>query len=149
MKEIDYVQETDYMDDGSQIKLKLTIDRVSRTALFDFSGSSYQVLANTNCPRAVTMSAILYCLRCLVDSDIPLNYGCMKPISWIIPQNSLLNPSEDAPIVGGNVLTSQRITDVILKAFRACAASQGCMNNFTFGNNKFGYYETIGKINKK
>eukprot|EP00825_Cyclidium_porcatum_P026350 TRINITY_DN2836_c0_g1_i4.p1 TRINITY_DN2836_c0_g1~~TRINITY_DN2836_c0_g1_i4.p1 ORF type:complete len:460 (-),score=62.00 TRINITY_DN2836_c0_g1_i4:80-1459(-) len=143
MKEIDFVQEEDYMDDGSKIQLKLIIDRINRTAIFDFTGSGYQVLANTNCPKAVTMSAILYCLRCLVNTDIPLNYGCMKPIKCIIPKNSILNPSDDAPIVGGNVLTSQRITDVILKAFRACAASQGCMNNLTFGNNKFGYYETI------
>lgn len=89
------------------------------------------------------MSAIIYCLRCLVNSDIPLNQGCLKPIEVIIPENSLLNPSEDAPIVGGNVLTSQRITDVILKAFGACGDAQGCMNNFTFGNEHMSYYETI------
>jgi 5-oxoprolinase (ATP-hydrolysing) len=86
----------------------------------------------------------LYSLRCLIDQGIPLNQGCLNPIKVIIEDGSLLAPSENAAVVGGNVLTSQRITDVILKAFRACAASQGCMNNFTFGNDNFGYYETIG-----
>jgi 5-oxoprolinase (ATP-hydrolysing) len=80
----------------------------------------------------------------MIDQEIPLNQGCLNPIEVIIEEGSLLAPSENAAVVGGNVLTSQRITDVILKAFRACAASQGCMNNFTFGNENFGYYETIG-----
>ena len=111
------------------------------------------VVGNTNAPEAVTYSAIIYCLRCLISEDIPLNQGCLKPIHVKIPKDSFLSPSEGAAVVGGNVLTSQRITDVVLKAFQACAASQGDCNNLTFGYggqvegqghvNGFGYYETI------
>jgi 5-oxoprolinase (ATP-hydrolysing) len=122
----------------------MTINRKERTARFDFNGSSPQVYGNTNSPKAVVYSAIIYCLRCLVNTDIPLNQGCLKPIEVIIPKNSLLWPSSQAAVVGGNVLTSQRITDIILKGFKACADSQGCMNNFTFGNDTISYYETIG-----
>jgi 5-oxoprolinase (ATP-hydrolysing) len=132
----------DYMDDGTCIRLKVTIS--NSTAVFDFSGTGPQVLSNLNSPEAVVRSAILYCLRCLVNSDIPLNQGCLDPISIIIPKNSILSPSPDSAVVGGNVETSQRITDIILKAFQASAASQGTMNNLTFGNSKFGFYETIG-----
>lgn len=124
--------------------MALTIDRNKRTADFDFTGTGLQVFGNTNTPVAVTYSAIIYCLRALIDSEIPLNQGCLKPITVKIPQNSILNPHDTAAIVGGNVLTSQRITDVILRSFRAAANSQGCMNNFTFGNEKITYYETIG-----
>jgi len=137
------VSATDYMDDGSPITLRITISPDSGNALFDFTGTGPQVLANHNAPPAVTYSAVIYALRSLVDSDIPLNQGCLQPISFIIPEHSLLNPSADAAVVGGNVLTSQRVVDVVLKAFQACAASQGCMNNLTFGDNQFGYYETI------
>ena len=102
----------------------------------------------------MTYSAIIYCLRCLVGTEMPLNQGVLQPISIHIPQGSLLSPSENAAVVGGNVLTSQRLCDVILKAFGVCAASQGCCNNFTFGTtggrnadgtirDGFGYYETI------
>jgi len=131
------------MDDGSPIDLTLTINRQSRTAEFDFTNSGFEIFGNINAPKAITYSAIIYCLRCLIDTDIPLNQGCLNPISVKIREGSLLDPSETAAVVGGNVLTSQRITDVILKAFNVCAASQGCMNNLTFGNEKFGYYETI------
>ncbi|CAJ0565519.1 unnamed protein product, partial [Mesorhabditis spiculigera] len=86
----------------------------------------------------VTLSAITYCLRCLVDRDIPLNNGCLVPVKIVIPPNTILSPSENAPVVAGNVLTSQRICDVVFKAFHAVAASQGCMNNVTFGDNEFG-----------
>ena len=134
----------DYMDDGSIISLKMTINRKDKTAIFDFTGTSPQVYGNTNAPKAVVYSAIIYCLRCLVNTDIPLNQGCLKPIEVIVPKNSLLWPSPNAAVVGGNVLTSQRITDVILRGFKACADSQGCMNNFTFGNDEISYYETIG-----
>ncbi|CAK9271919.1 unnamed protein product [Sphagnum jensenii] len=134
----------DYMDDGSAICLKLTIDSVKGEAHFDFGGSSPEVYANWNAPEAVTAAAIIYCLRCLVDVDIPLNQGCLAPVSIFIPKGSLLSPSDEAAVVGGNVLTSQRVTDVVLTAFQACACSQGCMNNLTFGDKTFGYYETIG-----
>ncbi len=143
----------DYMDNGSPIQLKITIDAEKGEAVFDFEGTGPEVYGNTNAPQAVTYSAIIYCLRCLISQDIPLNQGCLKPINVKIPPNSFLSPSDKAAVVGGNVLTSQRITDVILKAFRACAASQGDCNNLTFGfggnvegeetTEGFGYYETI------
>lgn len=91
----------------------------------------------------MTYSAVIYSLRCLVAEDIPLNQGCLAPIEFVIPPNCLLNPSPGAGVVGGNVLTSQRVVDVVLRAFQACAASQGCMNNLTYGDQTFGYYETI------
>ncbi|KAL6130352.1 hypothetical protein ACLB2K_068732 [Fragaria x ananassa] len=138
------IEEEDYMDDGSIIHLKLTIDSVKGEANFDFSGTSPEVYGNWNAPEAVTAAAVIYCLRCLVDVDIPLNQGCLAPVKIYIPPGSFLSPSDKAAVVGGNVLTSQRITDVVLTAFQACACSQGCMNNLTFGDDTFGYYETIG-----
>ncbi|KAG4287700.1 5-oxoprolinase (ATP-hydrolyzing) [Fusarium proliferatum] len=143
----------DFMDDGSPIRLKIRIDPEKGEAEFDFSGTGPEVYGNINAPQAITFSAIIYCLRCLISEDIPLNQGCLKPIHVKIPPKSILSPSPGAAVVGGNVLTSQRITDVIFKAFQACAASQGCCNNLTFGfgGNQdgaeavkgFGYYETI------
>jgi len=133
----------DLMDDGSTIRLALTINRDEGSAIFDFTGTDPEMYGNCNAPRSITTSALIYCLRCLVQANIPLNQGCLAPIEVVVPPGCFLNPSARAAVVGGNVLTSQRVTDVILKAFRACAASQGCMNNFTFGNEDFGYYETI------
>ncbi|KAL6415170.1 5-oxoprolinase [Ilyonectria robusta] len=143
----------DYMDDGSPIRLKVKIDPELGEAEFDFEGTGPEVYGNINAPQAITYSAIIYCLRCLISEDIPLNQGCLRPIHVKIPPKSILSPSPGAAVVGGNVLTSQRITDVIFKAFQACAASQGCCNNLTFGfgGNQsgkqavkgFGYYETI------
>ncbi len=138
------VESKDYLDDGSPIALKLTIDPETGEASFDFSNTGYEIWGNCNAPRAVTHSAILYALRCLIQQEIPLNQGCLNPIQILIEEGSLLAPSAKAAVVGGNVLTSQRVVDVILKAFGAAAASQGCMNNLTFGNANFGYYETIG-----
>ncbi|KAK1749973.1 5-oxoprolinase [Echria macrotheca] len=143
----------DYMDDGSPIALKITIDADKGEAVFDFDGTGPEVYGNINAPQAISYSAIIYTLRCMISEDIPLNQGCLKPITVKIPPQSLLSPSDNAAVVGGNVLTSQRITDVIFKAFEACAASQGCCNNLTFGFGGnvtgetevkgFGYYETI------
>ncbi len=133
----------DFLDDGTHICLSILL-REDGSADFDFSGTGVQVAGNLNAPISVTHSAILYCLRCLVDNDIPLNQGCLNPVSIHIPENSILSPSQNAAVAAGNVLTSQRIVDVIFKAFGAMAASQGCMNNLTFGNESFGYYETIG-----
>ena len=144
MAEVDTVQALDHLDDGSPIALSLTIDRRDGSATLDFNGTGTEIWGNCNAPKAVTKSAILYCLRCMIKKDLPLNYGCLIPINIIIPEGSLLAPSPDAAVVGGNVLTSQRITDVVFKAFGVAAASQGCMNNFTFGSDRFGYYETIG-----
>ncbi|KAG9244429.1 Hydantoinase B/oxoprolinase-domain-containing protein [Calycina marina] len=147
------LEAVDYMDDGSAIKLNITIDAEKGGAVFDFDGTGPEVYGNTNAPEAVTYSAIIYCLRSLISADIPLNQGCLKPITVLIPPKSFLSPSDKAAVVGGNVLTSQRVTDVILKAFNACAASQGDCNNLTFGiggkgedgeiTKGFGYYETI------
>ncbi|KAM3553319.1 hypothetical protein ARSEF4850_006973 [Beauveria asiatica] len=143
----------DFMDDGSPIQLRVKIDPEQGEAEFDFAGTGPEVYGNVNAPEAITYSAIIYCLRCLVSQEIPLNQGCLRPINVKIPPKSLLSPSPGAAVVGGNVLTSQRITDVVLKAFEACAASQGCCNNLTFGFGGnvtgqsavrgFGYYETI------
>lgn len=134
---------SDLMDDGSPIKLKIDIDVKDGTAVCDFTGSGYEIWGNCNAPRAITLSALIYCLRCMVGHEVPLNQGCLEPIKVIIPPHSILDPSESAAVVGGNVQTSQRIVDVIFKAFRTCAASQGCMNNITFGQDKWGYYETV------
>ena len=140
----DTVTATEYLDDGSPIALALSIDRNDGSAVFDFTGTGTELWGNLNAPRAVTQSAILYSLRCLVEKEIPLNHGCLIPITLIIPEGCLLDPSPEAAVVGGNVLTSQRVVDVVLKSFGVAAGSQGCMNNFTFGNDRFGYYETIG-----
>ncbi|XP_071437997.1 5-oxoprolinase isoform X1 [Pithys albifrons albifrons] len=113
------------------------------SAVFDFGGTGPEVLGNCNAPRAITLSALIYCLRCLVGHDIPLNQGCLAPVQVLIPGGSILDPSPEAAVVGGNVLTSQRVVDVVLKAFGVCAASQGCMNNVTFGSERGGYYETV------
>ncbi|MBF0279674.1 MAG: hydantoinase B/oxoprolinase family protein [SAR324 cluster bacterium] len=144
LAEVDTVHAEDHLDDGSLLVLNLTINRQNGSAIFDFKGTGPEIWGNLNAPRAVTYSAIIYSLRCLIQKEIPLNQGCLNPIEIIIEEGSLLAPSEQAAVVGGNVLTSQRITDVVLRAFKAAAASQGCMNNFTFGNDKFGYYETVG-----
>ncbi|KAI2803539.1 hypothetical protein BLOT_007670 [Blomia tropicalis] len=140
----------DMMDDGSVIELYIEIDPLTGDAIFDFTGTGEQVYGNCNAPTAVTYSAIIYCLRCMIGHDIPLNHGCLAPITVRFPPNSIISPSLDAAVVGvigcvitGNVLTSQRITDVIFRAFESCAASQGCMNNITFGDETVGYYETV------
>lgn len=146
LPEVGVVHAEDFMDDGTRIALEISIDRRTDSAIFDFAGTGPEVFGNVNSPPAVTYSAIIYCLRCLLlDEDLPLNQGCFTPIDVRFPkEGSILNPSDNAAVVGGNVLTSQRITDVILKAFGACAASQGCMNNLTFGSATLGgYYETI------
>lgn len=144
LAEQDSISAVDYLDDGSPIQLTLTIDRHKGQAEFDFHGTGLELYGNLNAPKAVTQSAILYSLRCLVKREIPLNHGCLIPVTVNVPDGTLLNPSPQAAVVGGNVLTSQRVVDVVLKAFGVAAASQGCMNNLTFGNDSFGYYETIG-----
>jgi len=133
----------EWMDDGTKVKLRMTIDGEKGEAHFDFTGTGPQVLGNWNAPRAISSAALLYCLRLLVGRDIPLNSGCLEPVKITIPDGTILSPHPEAAVCAGNVLTSMRVTDVILKAFAACAASQGCMNNFSFGDKSFGYYETI------
>ncbi|KAL3317013.1 hypothetical protein Ciccas_004337 [Cichlidogyrus casuarinus] len=133
----------DYLDDGSAINLTIFLDSVKGEAVFDFTGSGCQTMSNTNAPEAIVHSAILYCLRLMVGGEIPLNQGCLKPVRIVLPEKSILCPTSDAAVVCGNVATSQRIVDCVLGAFESCAASQGCMNNITFGNEKLGYYETV------
>uniref|UniRef100_A0A667XI12 5-oxoprolinase, ATP-hydrolysing n=1 Tax=Myripristis murdjan TaxID=586833 RepID=A0A667XI12_9TELE len=137
------VESEDFMDDGTPIRLRVQINEEEGSAVFDFTGTGTEVWGNCNAPRAITLSALIYCLRCMVGQDIPLNQGCLAPIKVIIPPGSILQPSHNAAVVGGNVLTSQRVVDVIFRAFDVCAASQGCMNNISFGSVKSGYYETV------
>ncbi len=131
------------MDDGSVIKVAITVDKDTRSAIVDFTGTSAVRPNNLNAPSSVCRAAVLYVFRCMVDDDIPLNDGCLKPITLIIPDGSMLSPSYPAAVVGGNVETSQAITDVLFGAMGAMAAAQGTMNNLTFGNGTHQYYETI------
>jgi 5-oxoprolinase (ATP-hydrolysing) len=131
------------MDNGGLIKVKISINRKSRSAVIDFTGTSAQLPNNFNAPSAVCMAAVLYVFRTLVDDDIPLNAGCLKPLEVIIPEGSMLNPRYPAAVVAGNVETSQCLTDTLYGALGIMGASQGTMNNFTFGNKTYQYYETI------
>lgn len=131
------------MDDGARIQIKVTINREKRSATIDFTGTSRQLNTNFNAPKAVTQAAVLYVFRTLVDDSIPLNAGCLKPLEIIIPEGCMLNPTYPAAVVAGNVETSQTIVDALYGALGVMAASQGTMNNFTFGNDRYQYYETI------
>jgi 5-oxoprolinase (ATP-hydrolysing) len=131
------------MDNGAVIRVRITIDRVNRGAVIDFTGTATQLSSNFNAPRAVTMSAVLYVFRTLVNDDIPLNAGCMKPLKVVVPDGCMLNPRYPAAVVAGNVETSQCVTDALYGALGVMGASQGTMNNFTFGNDRYQYYETI------
>ena len=131
------------IDSGAVIKLKISIDKTSRSAVLNFMGTSKQQPTNFNAPGAITRAAVLYVFRCLVDKDIPLNAGCMKPLEIIVPEGSMLNPEFPAAVVAGNVETSQAVTNTLFAALGALGTSQGTMNNLTFGNEKYQYYETI------
>jgi len=132
----------DALDDGTPLRVCLTVsgDRMR----IDFTGTGPAVDGNLNAPRAVVESAVIYVLRCLVAERIPLNGGCLSPVDLVVPEGSLLDPPPGVAVVGGNVETSQRVVDVLLGAMGRAAASQGTMNNLAFGNDRFGYYETIG-----
>lgn len=131
----------DAMDDGTPVVVTLTTR--GRRMVIDFSGTGPESATNLNAPRAVVVAAVIYFLRSLVGAAIPLNAGCLRPVELVIPEGCLLNPSPGAAVAGGNVETSQRIVDVLLAAAGRAAASQGTMNNLTFGSDRFGYYETI------
>jgi 5-oxoprolinase (ATP-hydrolysing) len=131
----------DALDDGHRIAVRIEIAGERMTV--DFTGTSPSVPSNLNAPRAVTMAAVIYVLRCLSGRPIPLNSGCLHPVSVILPEDSLLNPRAGRAVAAGNVETSQRIVDVLLGALGLCGASQGTMNNLTFGGDDFGYYETL------
>ena len=131
------------MDNGAVIKVAVTVGADRRSATIDFTGTSSQLTSNFNAPSAVVTAAVLYVFRTLVDSDIPLNAGCLNPLTIIIPAGSMLNPRPPAATVAGNVETSQCITDALYGALGVMAASSGTMNNVTFGNDKYQYYETV------
>ena len=131
------------LDNGARISVKVTVDTAQREATIDFSGTSAQLANNFNAPRAVTMAAVLYVFRTLVDDDIPLNAGCLKPLHVIVPEGCMLNPRPPAAVVAGNVETSTCVTNALYGALGVMAAGQCTMNNFTFGNATHQYYETI------
>jgi 5-oxoprolinase (ATP-hydrolysing) len=131
------------MDDGSYIQVKISINAIDRSARIDFTGTSPQQSTNLNAPLAICKAVVLYVFRTLLDDDIPLNAGCLKPLEIIVPQGCLLNPNYPAAVVAGNVETSQAIANALYGALGVMAASQGTMNNFTFGNEQYQYYETI------
>ncbi len=131
------------LDSGAVIQVQVKVDRNARSASIDFSGTSAQLGDNFNAPSAVCMAAVLYVFRTLVNDDIPMNAGCLKPISVHIPEGCMLRPHYPAATVAGNVETSQCVTDALYGALGVMAAAQGTMNNFTFGNEQYQYYETI------
>jgi 5-oxoprolinase (ATP-hydrolysing) len=131
------------LDNGAQIKVAIRVNAKERSAVIDFTGTSPQQINNFNAPTAVCMAAVLYVFRTLVDDDIPLNAGCLKPLEVIIPAGSMLNPNPPASVVAGNVETSTCITNALYGALGVMAGSQCTMNNFTFGNARYQYYETI------
>jgi 5-oxoprolinase (ATP-hydrolysing) len=131
------------LDNGAQIRVRVRVDAQARSASIDFSGTSPQLTNNFNAPRAITTAAVLYVFRTLVDDDIPLNAGCLKPLRIILPEDCMLNPRYPAAVVAGNVETSTCVTNALFGALGVMAAGQCTMNNFTFGNAQYQYYETI------
>ena len=131
------------MDNGAQVAVSIRIDKQARSATFDFTGTSAQLADNFNAPRAIVRAAALYVARTLIDDAIPMNDGCLRPIKLIVPEASMLAPAFPAAVVAGNVETSQVVTDALFAATGQLAPSQGTMNNFTFGNARHQYYETI------
>ncbi|MEP9376963.1 hydantoinase B/oxoprolinase family protein [Aquabacter sp. CN5-332] len=131
------------MDQGTVIKVKITVDKAARTAKVDFTGTSDQQATNFNAPEPVTRAAVLYVFRVMVEDEIPMNAGCLRPIEIVVPKGSMLSPVYPAAVVAGNVETSQAVTNCLFGALNAMGASQGTMNNLTFGNDAVQYYETI------
>ena len=130
-------------DQGAIIKVKISVDKERREATVDFTGTSPQQASNFNAPEPVTRAAILYVFRVMVDDDIPMNAGCLRPIRIIVPEGSMLSPKYPAAVVAGNVEVSQIVTNTLFAALGALGSSQGTMNNFTFGDDTYQYYETI------
>jgi 5-oxoprolinase (ATP-hydrolysing) len=131
------------MDNGAHVRVCITIEKAARSATFDFTGTSDQLNDNFNAPFSIVRAASLYVVRTLIDDAIPMNDGCLRPIRLIVPEGSMLNPKYPAAVVAGNVETSQVVTDALFAATGRLAPSQGTMNNFTFGNERHQYYETI------
>jgi 5-oxoprolinase (ATP-hydrolysing) len=136
--------EFDYpMDNGARVRIAIRIDRETRSATFDFTGTSAQQADNFNAPYSIVRAASLYVVRTLIDDAIPMNDGCLRPIRLVVPEPSMLSPEFPAAVVAGNVETSQVVTDALFAATGRLAPSQGTMNNLTFGNGRYQYYETI------
>jgi 5-oxoprolinase (ATP-hydrolysing) len=131
------------MDQGCAIRVKISVDRERREATVDFTGTSEQRADNFNAPEPVTRAAVLYVFRVMVEDNIPMNAGCLRPINIVVPQGSMLSPRWPAAVVAGNVEVSQAVTNCLFGALGALAAAQGTMNNLTFGNERHQYYETI------
>ena len=131
------------LDDGGEVRVTIAIDRAARTATVDFTGTSPQRNDNFNAPPAIARAAVLYAFRCMVADDMPLNSGCLRPLSIVLPPHSLVNPDPGRAVAAGNVETSQLIADAIFGACGALAASQGTMNNLSFGDRANQYYETL------
>ncbi|MBV8473719.1 MAG: hydantoinase B/oxoprolinase family protein, partial [Hyphomicrobiales bacterium] len=143
---IDRLKDSEFateMDQGAVIKVKITVDRQAREATVDFTGTSPQQATNFNAPEPVARAAVLYVFRVMVEDEIPMNAGCLRPIRIIIPEGSMLSPRYPAAVVAGNVETSQAVTDTLFGALHALASAQGTMNNLTFGDARYQYYETI------
>jgi 5-oxoprolinase (ATP-hydrolysing) len=143
---IDRLHDSEYayaMDQGTTIKVRISVDKAKREATVDFTGTSPQQPTNFNAPEPVTRAAVLYVFRVMVDDDIPMNAGCLRPINIVIPPKSMLTPEYPAAVVAGNVETSQAVTNCLFLALGALAAAQGTMNNLNFGNARYQYYETI------
>jgi 5-oxoprolinase (ATP-hydrolysing) len=143
---IDRLRDSEFaygMDQGSVIKVRITVDKEKREATVDFTGTSPQQPTNFNAPEPVARAAVLYVFRVMVDDDIPMNAGCLRPINIVIPKKSMLSPEYPAAVVAGNVEVSQAVTDTLFGALGALAAAQGTMNNLNFGNARHQYYETI------
>ena len=130
-------------DSGQMIRVKITIDKESREATVDFTGTSPSIANNFNAPEPVTRAAVLYVFRVMVEKPIPMNAGCLRPVKIVVPDGSMLKPRYPAAVVAGNVETSQHVTNALFAAFEALANSQGSMNNLTFGDERYQYYETI------
>jgi 5-oxoprolinase (ATP-hydrolysing) len=131
------------LDNGARIRVAVTADRAARTAVIDFTGTSPQLSGNFNAPSSVAMAAVLYVFRTLVDKDIPLNSGCLEPLDIIIPPGTMLSPAYPAAVAAGNVETSQAVTGALYAALHGMAEGSGTMNNVTFGNGRYQYYETV------
>ena len=131
------------LDNGARIRVAVTVDRAARTAAIDFTGTSPQLGGNFNAPSSVAMAAVLYVFRTLVDKDIPLNAGCLRPLTVIIPPGTMLSPEYPAAVAAGNVETSQAVTGALYAALGVMAEGSGTMNNVTFGNDRYQYYETV------
>jgi len=134
---------TGVMDDGHEVRVAITVDHENRTARIDFSGTSDTHPGNYNAPSAIARAAVLYVFRCLVNDDVPLNAGFLKPVDIVLPEPSMINPSYPAAVIAGNVETSQLIVDTLFGAVGVMGAAQGTMNNFIWGNDEHQYYETI------